>query len=623
MKPYQYFWRIIRYSGKYFIIDTSTAAVFWLSNTVLGLILRAFFDYLTSDGRLGLGVVQVVGLQIGYALVAGLGLTAAIIVNVAFRYRSMALMIRNMLARILEMPGAKPLPVDENGKVMSPGEVVSTFRDDTNNIMDGITTVEDTLGMGITAAISMVIMLSINPLVTLGTLLPLTVIIVTAHLLGPRVERYREASRAATSQVTGLIADIFHGAQSLKVGNAEEHAVAHFRQLNDHRRQAMVKDKLLTQLVNALSYGAMDIGMGLILLLTARAMYAGTFTIGDFALFAAYLWPTTELMRMAGGMIALYKQSGVSFQRMERMMQGAPAGGPVAHQPGYLSGPYPNIPYRPKTDAHRLELLTVEGLTYHYDTTNGTSHGISEICFTLPRGSFTVITGRIGSGKTTLLKALLGLLPAQSGAITWNGQPVADPASFFTPPHCAYTAQVPRLFSDTLRHNILLGLPETQVGLPEAVEAAVLEKDIADMGAGLDTLVGPRGVRLSGGQVQRTAAARMFVRQPELLIFDDLSSALDVETERLLWRRLFADRDNAHARPTCLVVSHRRSVLRQADHIIVLKEGRIEDEGTLDNLLARSREMQRLWHGAAGNGDVLSGPEAINREDNGQQVTAK
>lgn len=203
----------------------------------------------------------------------------------------------------------------------------------------------------------------------------------------------------------------------------------------------------------------------------------------------------------------------------------------------------PDIPALPPLEGGALSTLRAKGLTYRFPDTE---NGIADINFTLRQGTFTVITGRIGSGKTTLLRVLLGLLPRESGTVHWNDAPIDDLAAHFVPPRCAYTGQIPRLFSDTVKDNILLGLPEESVDLQSAIQLAQLESDLEGLEKGLETLVGSRGVKLSGGQVQRTAAARMLVRSTGFLVFDDLSSALDVETERQLWQGLFANQDQAN-----------------------------------------------------------------------------
>jgi ATP-binding cassette subfamily B protein len=203
----------------------------------------------------------------------------------------------------------------------------------------------------------------------------------------------------------------------------------------------------------------------------------------------------------------------------------------------------------------------VRGLTARHGTSG---RGVEGVDLTVAPGELVVVTGPVGSGKSTLLRAILGLIPREAGTIRWNGELVEDPAHVLAPPLVAYVPQVPRLFSESLADTVLLGLPAD--GLDEALTLSRLGDDVAAMPAGTATVVGPRGVRLSGGQIQRAATARALVRRPALLVVDDLSSALDVATEAELWDGLLA----AGAFESALVVTHRPEVLARADRVLRL-----------------------------------------------------
>jgi ATP-binding cassette subfamily B protein len=234
----------------------------------------------------------------------------------------------------------------------------------------------------------------------------------------------------------------------------------------------------------------------------------------------------------------------------------------------------PDLPFRTRADERSRHPSQGDGLATGLEVRRLTvrRHGVlavDDVDLTVGPGQLVAVTGPVGAGKTSLLRAVLGLVPAE-GTVRWDGEDVDEPSHVLVPPRVAYVPQVPRLFSEPLADSVLLGLPPER--LPHALRLSRLERDVDAMPDGLATVVGSRGVRLSGGQVQRVAAARALARRPALLVVDDLSSALDAATEAELWEGLLAAADEDGT--SVLVVTHRPSVLDRADDVVRLEAGR-------------------------------------------------
>lgn len=608
-----YLWALFRYQPVRLAFNVFIWTLFHSSPVLFGLLMKALFDALAGDTSAG-GLAHWSPLALVVAIAAvdasRLG-TFALGLHMWIRYwlEIETLLRRNIVRYLLIAKGSRHLPE-------SSGEAVSRIRDEPVEVIEYIERWVDGAGVALFSITAFIVMVRINLLITAVMTVPLVIMVIITQRLTPRIRRYRQRFRKDTEAVTDFISESITAMLAVKASGREAAMVKHFAVLNHTRRCSALRDSLLRELLRLGNANMGVLSLGLILLLAARALSQEAFSVGDFALFTDYLGRLSWNMAFFGDALSQHKRAGVAFERMHALLQDAPADETVRgdtlplqenqsqENQSQENQPQENQPVSSSTtninvSRETLKHLTVTNLCYTYPNGNP---GIENVSFTLERGSFTVITGRIGVGKTTLLRALLGLLPKTAGDIAWNDQLVHDPASFFTPPRSAYTAQVPRLFSDTLQDNILLdhNHHDATRRLTTASRLAVLEHDVTRLERGYHTMVGSRGVKLSGGQIQRSAAARMFARNSDLLIFDDVSSALDVATENRLWQTLFTEHHAEHQQRgardvTCLVVSHRKAALERADNILVMQAGQVIASGELEDLLRTCQEMQYLW----------------------------
>src|SRR5919106_2359659 len=410
-------WEMMRFRPWLWFIDLlSVGLIRFCWQIAPALIIKAFFDMLTGTAPLTFGIWAIVTFLIAIWL-------GRVVASYGFYYADVpifadipTLLRKNLLRHILRRPGAAPLPD-------SPGEAVSRFKNDVNEIPLFVILINDILVGLIVIAVSIFLMVQINPSVTVMALVPLLIVGVIANLATRRIEHYRRASRQATGNVTGFIGEFFGAVQAVKVATAERNVIGHFHTLNDERRKLTVREKLFDDLLGSIYRNTSTLGTGVILILVGQSMRVGTFTLGDFSLFVYLLQSMGDLTTFAGMLAARYKQLDVSVQRMYRLMENAPLNALVEHAKVDLLGELPDVIYPTKSASDRLNELSAADLTFHYPNS---SNGIEGVSLTIKRGSVTVITGRIGSGKTTLVRALLGLLPLESGEIRWNGNLISS-----------------------------------------------------------------------------------------------------------------------------------------------------------------------------------------------------
>jgi ATP-binding cassette subfamily B protein len=473
----------------------------------------------------------------------------------------------------------------------SSGEALARMRADVAVLVDFVDAFIPIAGSLLFALGALAIMARISWPITLVLVVPILTIGALATAASSTIRRLQQRVQASAADVTAFVGELFHGLLAITTAGVEVEAIARLRARNAPRRDAAVRNRLATDLLNTATSASVELAIGLVLLLSARSMHDGTFTVGDLALFTTYVGWLAGLPRMIGSQLYQVPQAIVATERLKALLvPQAPAVDLTRESRVWFDGSELPPPRAPAPNVTPFERLDITGLTVrlHADAT-----AVEGVDLTVQRGTLTVLTGGVGAGKSTVLRAILGLIETDAGEIRWNGIRIDQDAGQLSPPRTAFASQTGRLMSATLRENIVAGWSDPN---PErALSLAAFDDDLVDLPEGLDTHIGSGGMRLSGGQAARVVAARALAREPDVLVLDDPTSALDLDTENQFWAQLRQALNAPGAPRAVLAATHRRSALEQADHIVVLDQGQVVGTGSLTELLETCPQMRSLW----------------------------
>ena len=362
--------------------------------------------------------------------------------------------------------------------------------------------------------------------------------------------------------------------ETVKYFGNEEHEASRFDRSLETYERAAVLSKTSLSLLNIGQAVFVGGGLTLIMVMAGTQVTDGTMTIGDFS--AVFFW-MLQLFMPLNFLGFVYREIKQSLIDMEAMFSLLRVGQEIADPPGAP-------PLKPGAGE-----LTFDGVSFGYDMRRGILHDVS---FTVPAGKTIAVVGSSGAGKSTIARLMFRFYDVTGGAIKIDGQDIRDVTQKSVRAAMGIVPQDTVLFNDTIYYNIAYGRPDaTPSEIEEAARLASVHDFITRMPDGYQTIVGERGLKLSGGEKQRVAIARTILKHPAILVFDEATSALDTRTERDIQAAL----KTVSADRTTLVIAHRLSTIVDADEIIVLDHGRVTERGRHEALLQQDGMYAAMW----------------------------
>ena len=542
------------------VLMAAALAILLVEGSTLGALswlLKPLFDTVFQPGATG--SLLLVGLAIlGLFVLRAVASVASKLMLTLIAQRSTTAMQVDLLRHVLTL---------DQGffQVNPPGALIERVQGDTMAVQGVWSNVILGVGRDTAALVGLfAVALAIDPVWTAAALVGAPLLILPTVVVQRYIRRKTASMREQSGQRATRLDEVFHGITAIKLNRMEAYQTSRFAQIVARIRRAELRMAVGRSTIPALIDVVTGLGFFFVLMLAGPAIIEGERTVGDFMAFFSAMALTFQPLRRLGDLAGFWQVAAASLERLFRLFDTAPL---------------PRPPATATLPTGQAPALRLDDVTFGY----GGAAVLRGASFTAGAGQVTALVGPSGAGKSTVFALLTGLVQAQGGQVLLDGTDVATLPLDTLRAQFAVVTQDAALFDETVRDNLTLGRDVSDAALAQALDAAQATDFVAALPQGIDTGVGPRGSGLSGGQRQRVAIARALVRDAPVLLLDEATSALDAASETRLTEALLRI---AKGRTT-LVIAHRLATVRAADRIVVMDQGRVVDQGTHDELLAR------------------------------------